>query len=238
MVQPAPGVIGMTEQTSLSPRTLAAIRTVDRAAVFIAQHWLLLAALFLFLFSTLPILAPVLALSGLGGPAQIIYTAYAFTCHQLAYRSFFLSGQQFAYSVGDLQSILHVSNPATDVLYWRGIEGSTILGYKVAYCERDVAIYSSMFLASLAYALVRKRLPRLNWRLYVAVGIMPILVDGGTQLVMLRESDAVLRVITGVLFGVLSVWLIYPYVDEAMRDTFEQSSRQLARVNERMASSR
>ncbi|MGE5140318.1 MAG: DUF2085 domain-containing protein [Rudaea sp.] len=228
----------MTEQTALSPRTLAAIRAVDRAAVFIAQHWLLLAASFLFLFSTLPFVAPLLAVNGFEGPAQIIYTAYAFTCHQLAYRSFFLSGQQLAYSVGDLQSLLHVSNAATDVFYWRGIQGSTILGYKVAYCERDVAIYSSMFLASLVYAVVRSRLPRLNWRVYVAFGIVPILVDGGTQLVMLRESDPFLRVITGVLFGVLTVWLIYPYVDEAMRDTFEQSSRQLARVNQRMAGSR
>ncbi len=222
-------------QPQLSPRTLATIGAVDRLAVAISRHWLLLAALFLLVFSGLPFVAPILMEYGYTLPAQIIYTVYSFTCHQLAYRSFFLYGAQSSYTVTQLQNLLHVTNSNLDVWFWRDVKGNAELGYKMAYCERDVAMYSSMFLASVAFAFVRKRLKPLNWRWYVALAIVPMLLDGGTQLIMLRESDPLLRVITGVLFGVLSVWLIYPYVEDAMRETYAQTSQQLSRVNERLS---
>ena len=47
------------------------------------------------------------------------------------------------------------------------------------------------------------------------------------------ESDPLLRTVTGTLFGALSVWLIYPYVNDSMRDTYAQSVKQLQRVSER-----
>jgi uncharacterized membrane protein len=43
-------------------------------------------------------------------------------------------------------------------------------------------------------------------------------VDGFTQLFGWRESDWLLRTITGCLFGMATVWLAYPYVQEAMDD--------------------
>ena len=48
--------------------------------------------------------------------------------------------------------------------------------------------------------------------------LLPMAIDGFTQLFGLRESDWVLRTITGVLFGLRLVWLAYPYVEEAMDD--------------------
>ncbi len=223
----------MNEKT-ISPRTLTLIRVIDRMAAAVARHWLLLASLFLFVFSTLPLIAPVLVEFGLDGPAQVIYTLYSFTCHQLAYRSFFYGGAQPAYSLAQLQDLLHVSNPWSDVFYWRAFQGNGELGYKVAYCERDVAIYSSMFLASVLFGLVRTRLPRLSWRWYLILAIVPMGLDGGTQLLTLRESDPILRTITGLLFGVLSVWLIWPMIDEAMREAYSQTTQQLKVVDRRM----
>ncbi|MGE3267883.1 MAG: DUF2085 domain-containing protein, partial [Chloroflexota bacterium] len=41
----------------------------------------------------------------------------------------------------------------------------------------------------------------------------PMALDGFTQLFNLRESTPELRTFTGALFGVASVWLIYPRVD-------------------------
>ncbi|MGB8647159.1 MAG: DUF2085 domain-containing protein [Anaerolineae bacterium] len=222
-------------QPSLSPRSLAVIRSIDRLFISLARHWLLLATLLLLLFSGLPWLAPVLVVNGYAGPAQVIYTLYSFTCHQLAYRSYFVGGLQPSYSIDQLQSLLHVDNPLIDVLYWRAYQGDATLGYKVAFCERDVAIYGSMLLASLAFGLARRRLPKLSWQGYVLIAILPMLLDGGTQLVGLRESDPLLRTITGLLFGALTVWLTYPYVQEAMRDILEQTSRQLKAVDERLA---
>jgi hypothetical protein len=51
-------------------------------------------------------------------------------------------------------------------------------------------------------------------------------IDGTTQLIGLRESDWLWRSITGALFGVGSVWLVYPYVEAAMRDVQAQAREQ------------
>ncbi len=48
--------------------------------------------------------------------------------------------------------------------------------------------------------------------------LVPMAVDGGTQLVGLRESDWAMRLITGGIFGAALVALAYPYVEDAMRD--------------------
>ncbi len=223
----------MAYQTELSPRVRAFIRIVDNLVAVLAHHWLLSANLFLFLFSGLPFLAPVLMHYGYEGPARLIYTAYSFTCHQLAYRTWFLFGAQPSYTVEQLQQYLGVTHSSLDVFFWRDFLGNPQLGFKMAYCERDAAIYSSMFVAGLLYALFRGRIRPLDWRWYLVLAVLPMALDGGTQLIMLRESTPLLRAITGILFGALSVWLIYPYVEEAMRDTYAQSVRQLERLSRR-----
>jgi uncharacterized membrane protein len=220
-------------QSQLSPRMLALIRGVDHLVVGIARHWLLYTNLVLFIFIGLPFLAPALLHFGVEGPARLIYAVYSLTCHQLAYRSWFLFGAQPSYTVGQLQQYLGVNNPPTDILFWRDFIGNPQLGYKMTFCERDIAIYGSALIAGLIYSLVRNRTKPLSWRMYLIFAILPIALDGFTQLFMLRESDPLLRTITGTLFGALSVWMIYPYVNDAMRDAYVQSLGQLQRVQER-----
>ncbi len=223
----------MTTRTQISPRQLAIIRAVDRLAVALAQHWLLYVNTIVFAFMGLPFVPPVLMHLGLEGPARLLYSIYSLTCHQLAYRSWFFFGAQPSYTVAQLQASLGVNHPATDILYWRDFLGNSQLGYKMAYCERDVAIYGSILVAGLVFAVLRNRIKSLNWKLYVLIAILPMAIDGGTQLVMLRESTPLLRTITGILFGALSVWLMYPYVDAAMKDTYAQSVAQLQRISQR-----
>jgi uncharacterized membrane protein len=223
----------MANETQLTPRTRAYIRAVDNLAAVLAHHWLLCANLFLFIFSGLPFLAPVLMHYGYEEPARLIYMVYSFTCHQLAYRTWFFFGAQSSYTVEQLQHYLGVTNSALDLFFWRNLHGNLALGYKMAYSERDAAIYSSMLAAGLVFALLRSRVRPLDWRWYVALAVIPMALDGGTQLVMLRESTPLLRAITGILFGALSVWLIYPYVEDAMRDTLAQSAKQLGRLSQR-----
>ena len=223
----------MAYETQLTPRTRALIRAVDNLAAVLGHHWLLYVNLFLFIFSGLPFLAPVLIHYGYEAPARLIYTVCSFTCHQLAYRTWFLFGAQPSYTVEQLQHYLGVSNSALDLFFWRDLLGNSQLGYKMAYCERDASIYSSMLVAGLLYTLLRGRIRPLNWRWYVALAVIPMALDGGTQLIMLRESTPLLRAITGILFGALSVWLIYPYVEDAMRDTYAQSVKQLGRLSRR-----
>jgi uncharacterized membrane protein len=107
--------------------------------------------------------------------------------------------------------------------------GATDLGYKVALCERDVAIFGSLLLGGLVFGLARsilhrrgREVPRLPIRAYL-VALAPMVIDGVTQLFGLRESNWVLRTITGMLFGLATVWLAYPFVEEAMADVLRTS---------------
>ncbi len=53
--------------------------------------------------------------------------------------------------------------------------------------------------------------------------VLPMAIDGFTQLFGLRESTPGLRFITGALMGAATVWFAYPYVEEAMSDVVRQS---------------
>ncbi|MBI4787871.1 MAG: DUF2085 domain-containing protein [Chloroflexi bacterium] len=164
---------------------------------------------------------------GYTGPAQLIYTAYKLTCHQLAFRTYFFFGEQPVYTLEQLRAtVLFDEN---DIFFWNNFLGNAQLGYKMAWCERDTAIYASLFLGGLFFGSVRSRVRPLDWRIYLAL-ITPMALDGFTQLFGWRESDYLLRGITGALFGLGSVWLIYPYLEEAMRDVLAQTRAQLQRA--------
>ena len=89
-------------------------------------------------------------------------------------------------------------------------------GYQLALCARNLALYSSLFVGTLIYRLVRDRLPILGWRLWLLT-VIPIALDGFTQLFGLRESNWELRTLTGVLFGLGICWLLLPQIEEAAR---------------------
>ena len=42
--------------------------------------------------------------------------------------------------------------------------------------------------------------------------LLPTAIDGGTQLLGLRESTNPLRLISGILFGLAVVWFTYPQI--------------------------
>ena len=187
----------------------------------------------LFHFVLLPFLAPTFLHLGLTGVGNVIYLAYRPTCHQLPERSFFLFGSQSTYTVAALEADGTLP-PGTDLVQREALRypGNPEIGYKVAICERDVAIYGSMLLGGLIFALARKRYaargrtaPKLPIKVYLAL-LIPMGIDGTTQLLGLRESTWELRLITGVLFGLATVWLAYPYVEDAMSETVAALPRQ------------
>ena len=82
---------------------------------------------------------------------------------------------------------------------------------------RNLFIYSSMFLGGLVFVLSKKRLPGIPWWIWILM-ILPMAVDGTTQLVGWRESTWELRMITGSLFGLGSVWFALPLVHKYLRE--------------------
>ncbi len=86
-----------------------------------------------------------------------------------------------------------------------------LLGYQVALCARNLAIYGSLFLGSLLFRWMRAWLPPLDWRLW-ALTMVPMAWDGGTGLFGLRESTWELRTLTGAIFGLGVCWFLLPLI--------------------------
>ena len=187
---------------------------VNRFANWIVHHLLAILNILFLIYVGLPFLAPVLMEAGAETPAKVIYTIYRPACHQLPERSFFLFGESPVYSREELPA--NGVADSDNVFVRRNYIGDPEHGYKVAICERDVAIYGSMFLMGLIFALMRGHLPRLKAK-WLLVFALPMILDGGTQLVGLRSSSWQLRLITGALFGVGLVWFAYPYIEESLK---------------------
>lgn len=188
---------------------------VDRLINGIARHWLAIFNTAWALYFLLPLTAPLFMQVGLVTPARVIYGLYSFTCHQLPDHSYFLFGSNPVPLIPDLEA--NGMGEGLDLLQRRQFIGNPELGYKTAICQRDLAIYGAVLAAGLLYALVRRRMRQLPLWLFL-IFLIPIGVDGLTQLVGLRESNWELRTLTGALFGAAAVWFAYPYVDDAMQE--------------------
>lgn len=189
------------------------VSAIDRWVRFVLRHWLSLLTLLFLVYVGLPLVAPVLMKAGAELPARVIYTIYIPFCHQLPERSYFLFGEAPVYSLDDLQA---AGVAGGGLLERRFYNGDAEHGYKAALCERDLAIYGSMFVLG-AFLLVRnRRPPRLKPLWYILIFVLPMAVDGLSQLAGLRESNWALRTLTGVLFGVGTLCFVYPYLADAL----------------------
>ncbi|MEW6718047.1 MAG: DUF2085 domain-containing protein [Chloroflexota bacterium] len=209
------------------------ISRLDRLAYWFSRHYLLVFNLLVIVYVGLPFAAPVLMKVGASRPARVIYFIYGMLCHQLAFRSWFLFGEQPFYPraaagvVGVIPYGEATGLSEFDVVTAAKFIGNELLGYKVALCQRDVAIYAGILLFGLIFALSKRRLPSLHWSLWFLLGILPIGIDGLTQvmsqppinLLPYRESMPLLRTFTGLSFGFFNAWLGYPMIEEAMADT-------------------
>jgi uncharacterized membrane protein len=210
---PAEEQPGTTQRKPVTGRTRDVVIFVDKAIFKVAKHWLVLANLFWGLYVGLPLLAPVLMDAGLTLPAKAIYTIYRPACHQRPERSYFYGGPQAIYTVEELEAAGLDTNP-----FARAI-GNEQLGWKVAFCERDVAIYGSILLMGLVYAMFRKRFRGRRMRVRTfALFLVPMAIDGLLQLFGFYESNWLMRSLTGAIFGIGAVLFAYPYVDEGFAD--------------------
>ncbi len=217
-------------------------KSLDRLAHWLEHHWLAAAVSLLLTYGLLPFAAPALKWLGLDGPAQIIYQPYKLMCHTYGFRSFFLFGERFVYDRETFERLAGIPTSGPQymgLLRARDFQGNPRMGYKVALCQRDVAIYLSMGLGGMVYALTRRRARPMPFWLFVALGVLPIGLDGFSQLLSqppfgllpYRESNWILRLVTGGLFGFSAAWLVFPLIDgmtqPARQPTYPAASRGL-----------
>jgi uncharacterized membrane protein len=225
------------ERPSEDKRTF--VIAADRFIFRLSKRWLAVFNVLAFLYVGLPFLAPTLMHLGAEGAASLIYTMYRPLCHQLPQRSWFLFGPQLAYRLPEL---MELAGDAVTGPFSNNFVGNEALGYKVAFCQRDTAIYGAIFLFGLLFGILRRRwnVRPLPWWAYILLGLVPMGLDGGYQLLSYAlpvlfpsislqpfETTPLMRVLTGTLFGWATVWLAYPYVQESMDDVRASLQRRL-----------
>lgn len=220
------------------------ISTGDHFSVWFSRHYMLVFNLFVLIYVGLPFLAPVLLKAGAETPAAIIYKLYSGLCHQLSYRSWFLYGEQPIYprELAGIEGYLtfHQATGLDEhgLVAARDFLGTDEVGYKVALCQRDVAIYLAILLFGLLFVIAKKRLKPLPFWAWILFGMAPIGFDGVSQLLSqviksqpleifqsffaflpYRESTPFLRTLTGFLFGFTTAWFGYPLIEQSMEET-------------------
>jgi uncharacterized membrane protein len=231
------------------------ISGADRFSWWLSRWYMVVITGFLLLYVGLPFLAPVLSRAGAESAANLVYKIYSPLCHQLPFRSWFLFGTQpyYARSLAEIPGVASyeqfIGSSGVDVTLERKFTGTQELGfgngnvgYKVALCERDVAIYGSMALFALVFLASGRKIPPLKWYFWLIIGLVPIGFDGFSQLpslmgqmpawMLIRESTPVLRTLTGALFGLTTSWFVFPLIEENMRETRKMLAGKFAVVKQ------
>jgi uncharacterized membrane protein len=221
----------------------------NRFSFWFSKHYMFLFNLAVLLYVGFAFMAPVLLKIGAIDAAKTIYTLYKPLCHQLAFRSFFIFGDQVVYPresahVDDLLTYGEVSGlDENDIILARDFNGNERLGFKVALCQRDIAIYLSIFIFGMIFSISGRKIKPIPWYIWLILGIGPIGLDGFSQLLSqtgyaifnwlpYRESTPILRVITGGLFGLFTAWYGYPFVEESVEESRLQLLNKFAIVHQ------
>jgi len=187
---------------------------------WLGRHWLFLSNAMLALYIGLPLLAPILAHAGYIWGADLVYLVYRPLCHQLPERSFFLFGPQWTYTLEELETLTGGAVPQRWI-------GNAAVGFKVAVCQRCVAIYGGMFALGVLFAAIRGRIRPISVGAFVAF-CAPMAIDGFGQLFGLWASSVVSRLVTGGLFALACILLVYPYLQEGMTEVQAEAEATIA----------
>jgi uncharacterized membrane protein len=221
----------------------------------LAQYWIVPISLILGIYFGLPFLAPVFMHFGWNGLGHAVYWLFSFQCHQLPERSYFLFGPKLTYSLSEIQAAWKNTN---DPLILRQFTGNTAMGWKVAWSDRMVSMYTSIPLFGLLWWLLRRWIKPLPWWGFLLF-LVPMAIDGGSHFISdlvgigqgFRDNNAwlaaltqhalpasfyagdawgsfnsLMRLLTGILFGMGIVWFGYPYIDYTFNDAEKNKGSQ------------
>lgn len=87
-----------------------------------------------------------------------------------------------------------------------------VLNEKMACCQRCAAIYGAILLTGVFFTILRGRLQRAR-PVDLLLLAMPVIVDGGAQLLGIWESSPAARVVSGALLGTAICWWLLPYLE-------------------------
>jgi uncharacterized membrane protein len=173
-------------------------------SIVLRRYWIVPLSIALGVYVGLPFLAPVFMHAGWSSAARVIYFIYSWLCHQLPERSYFLFGPKPTYSLTQVQNAWQ--NTINPVIL-RQFIGNPEMGWKVAWSDRMVSMFTSLWLFGLLWWPVRRRLKPLPWW-GLLLFLLPMVVDGTSHFVSdlagigqgFRDGNLWLAVITQHIF--------------------------------------
>lgn len=144
---------------------------------WLGAHWFETFLLVYGLWVFFPFLAPVFMHIGWTSAGKATYFIYSFFCHQLPERSFFWFGEKSMYSLIEIQTVWqNTANP----LILRQFIGNEAMGWKVAWSDRMISLYASVWLFAALWHPFRRRIKPITWWSF-ALLLLPLAVDGVTH---------------------------------------------------------
>ncbi len=208
------------------------------------RNWIVPLSLVLGIYLGLPFLAPIFMHAGLTSEAKVIYFIYSWMCHQLPERSYFLFGSKFTYSLPEIQNAWkNTINPAilrqfigNPQMGWKvawsdrmiSMYGGLFVFGLVWWPFRKrikplpwwalllfllpmMVDGGSHFVSDLAGIGQGFRASNL-WLVALTRGAFPSSFYAGDAW---GSFNSIMRLVTGVLFGLGVVWFGYPYLNQA-----------------------
>ncbi|MCZ2076996.1 MAG: DUF2085 domain-containing protein [Bryobacterales bacterium] len=146
---------------------------------WISAHWFATFLIVYGLWVWTPFLAPVFMRLGWDGAGRAVYFVYSFFCHQLPERSFFFFGAKPMYPLTEIQDVWqNTINP----LVLRQFIGNETMGWKVAWSDRMISFYTSVWVFAVMWYPLRRKIKPLVWWGFVLL-LLPIAIDGGSHLI-------------------------------------------------------
>lgn len=151
----------------------------DRWIYLLSRKWVLIFGAVFGIWVGLPLLPPFFMSMGWEGMAKTIYLLYSLQCHQLPQRSFFIFGSKAMYSLNEIQSVWQ---DTTNPLILRQFTGNPEMGWKVAWSDRMVSMYTSLLIFGGFWWLLPRKLKPLPWWGLI-IFLLPMAVDGISHLI-------------------------------------------------------
>jgi uncharacterized membrane protein len=243
----------MTQVTS-NPRPVTGLARsltlwANRQILWLARHWLAVFNGFFLLYGGLAFLAPVLLAAGYPGAANTLYGLFRATCHQLPSRSYFVWGEQVAichrdvaiygaFLLGGLGYNFvrpHLKPPQLRWYVFALWPIALDAGLQLAsdWLDNGVSMGALWAIGLIALSLTSAILHRfkyLTWHSFLYFSAGPL------ALIYLKyfgpyQSDLFRRTLSGLIFALASVWLAYPYLEDAFQDIRRQVSAKLAKTS-------
>jgi uncharacterized membrane protein len=181
---------------------------LDRQAIFRNGSYAIFIIIML-VFNILIFAVPFLAFSDPPG-TDTVYPIFGLSCHQLTSRSLCIFKSSSSYRIDDCyaqQGVLVLSKE--NHIVRDGMEG-----YKIPVCARDIAIYLAMLAGGLIFPLHFK-IDTVKWpnKWLLAIALIPIAIDGTTQLFGMQESTNAMRLFTGAITGFAIPFYLIPMLN-------------------------